>query len=144
MPATRTPQDRKPAASQAAAPAPAEQLEELEADAAVEQIQMTVPDGVDDDGEAKTRTVPGMRATVRGITVEIPDEALDDFELLDDLRAAQDDEDGSRLPSLLRRLVGADYRRVMDELRDPVTKRVTVEAGARFVWDLFKALNPNS
>jgi hypothetical protein len=137
MTAPRKPQDRQAKAETAAPPV-------LEEAVDLQVITMDLPDGQDDEGNPKTRSVPGRRVTLRGLTVEIPDESLDDFELLDDLRAAQDDEDGSRLPSLLRRLLGADYKRVLDALRDPVTGRVTVEAGATFVWDLFKALNPNS
>lgn len=120
-------------------------------DVGFEEIEIELPEydevgrpRTDDDGKPIVRVVPGRQTTVHGITVQVPDEALDDFELLDDLRAAQDDDDGSRLPALLRRMVGEDYKRILNALRDPVTRRVTVEAGAQFVWDLFRALNPNS
>lgn len=117
----------------------------------VENVQIEVPEldakglpTTDDDGNAKTRTVDARRTTVNGITVTVPEEALDDFELLDDIRAAGDNGDASRLPSLLRRLVGDDYKRILDELRDPVTRRVSAKQGSQFVWDMFGALNPNS
>jgi hypothetical protein len=129
-------------------PEPVEETEEIERFREV-QVELTDYDDdgrpiTDEDGEPIKRVVPGREGTVHGITVQVADEALDDFELLDDLRSAQDDEDGTRLPSILRRLVGDDYRRVLNELRDPKTRRVSVEAGGRFVWDLFRALNPNS
>lgn len=91
----------------------------------------------------KKRMVPARRVAIRGVVVTVLDESLDDFEVLDDIRAVQDDEDSSRMPSLLRRLIGDDYRRVMDALRGP-NGRVSVEAGSTFVMDLFGALNPNS
>lgn len=103
---------------------------------------------VGDDGTPETRTVPGKRVTMPTpsggtIDVDVPDEALDDFEFLDDVRAVQDEEDASRLPSLLRRLVGNQYRDVLKALKGP-NGRVTVESGSSFVMDLFGALHPNS
>ncbi|WP_248240557.1 hypothetical protein [Microbacterium kunmingense] len=102
----------------------------------VEKITITITE----DGDE--RTIPGRRVTLRGIDVEVADEALDDFEVLDDIRAVQDANDASRLPSLLRRLVGEQYRSVLDQLRGP-NGRVTTSDGAQFVLDLFQALNPN-
>ncbi|MBD8218199.1 hypothetical protein IFU40_06075 [Microbacterium sp. CFBP 13617] len=117
----------------------------------VENVQIEVPEldakgmpTFDDDGNQKTRTVDARRTTVNDIEVTVLEEALDDFELLDDIRAAGDNGDASRLPSLLRRLVGDDYKRILDELRDPVTHRVSAAKGSQFVWDVFGALNPNS
>lgn len=108
----------------------------------VEKTEVTLGEGDD------ARTVPARRVTMpvapaKDITVIIADEALDDFEVLDDIRAVQDANDASRLPSLLRRLVGDQYRTVLDQLRGP-NGRVTTSDGAQFVLDLFQALNPNS
>lgn len=94
-------------------------------------------------GDAK-RIVPGRRAIVDGVTIEIPDEAFNDFEILDDFRGAVQNNDATMFPSLLRRLVGDDYRRILNELRDPVTGRVPLQAGIDFVNHIFEALNPNS
>lgn len=96
--------------------------------------------------DPKVEVVDGARiVTLHGAEWRIEDAVLDDFELLDDLRAVQDNDDASRMPSLLRRMLGDDgYKQAMDVLRDSGTGRVSVEAGAIFVWDLFKALNPNS
>jgi len=104
----------------------------------VDTVDITVGEG------DNARTVKARRVAIRGIVVTVPDDALDDFEVLDDVRAVQDQDDASRLPSLLRRLVGDDdYRRVMTALRGD-TGRVSVEAGSTFVLDLFGALNPSS
>ncbi len=103
----------------------------------VEKVQVILEEG------DKKRTVDGQRTTIRGITVTVLDESLDDFELLDDLRAVDVDHNASRLPALLRRLVGDDYRTVMDGLRDKTSGRVTIEAGSTFIRSVMEALNPN-
>lgn len=94
----------------------------------------------------KVQEVEGARiVTIHGADFRIENEVFDDFELLDDLRAVQDDEDASRMPALLRRMLGVDgYKQAMDALRDPETGRVGIEKGTMLVWDLFKALDPNS
>ena len=104
----------------------------------VESVEITVGAG------EEARKIPAKRTTIQGITVTIADEALDDFELLDDLRAVDVDRNVSRLPSVLRRLVGDDYQPVLDGLRDKTTKRVSVEAGSIFIRSVIEALNPNS
>lgn len=85
----------------------------------------------------------GRKVTISGITVTVSDDALDDFELLDDLRAVDVDKNTSRLPALLRRIVGDGYEAVMDALRVQGNGRVRIEAGTTFIKDLFGALNPN-
>ncbi|WP_119697044.1 hypothetical protein [Microbacterium halotolerans] len=117
--AAKKPQDRKPKAP--------------------EKVEITLGEGDD------KRVVPGHRVTVEGITLEVPDEAMDDFEILDDFRTARAEEDPTAFPSILRRLVGeTEYRRVIAELRDPATGRVTISRGIDFVNGIFGALNPNS
>ena len=82
-------------------------------------------------------------AEVGGRTWRVEAEAMDDFELLDDLGEVEAG-NAARLPRVLRRLLGPEqYKAAMDVLRDPDTGRVGVEAGADFVRDLFEAL-PNS
>ncbi len=103
----------------------------------VEKIDITLGEG------DEARTVSGRRVTLQGIEVSVPDEALDDFELLDDIRAVQDQSDPSRMPSLLRRIiVPGEYRAVLDALRGP-NGRVSVEDGSKFVLELFRSLNPS-
>ena len=75
------------------------------------------------------------------VTVEF--DALDDFELLDDLRAIDVDRNASRMPALLRRLVGDDYQLVMDSLRDQESGRVRIEPAQVWLRALMEALNPN-
>lgn len=88
--------------------------------------------------------VGGKRVTLRGITVDVKSEALDDFELLEELHDLDKKQNGTQLPGILRRLVGDEYRAVLDKLRDKDTGRVPIAAGMGFVLDLVKALNPNS
>lgn len=88
----------------------------------------------------------GRKITLRGITVTIPDESLDDFELVEELGQVQfgKAEDRGRLPLILRRLAGDDgYKAVMDGLRGE-NGRVPLQAGFDFIQELFGALNPNS
>lgn len=79
--------------------------------------------------------------TLSGVTVKVSDEALNDFEILDELRALGMGHMVA-LPALLRRLVGDDQDRVLDALRGE-NGRVTITAGHRFVMTLLGALNPN-
>lgn len=102
----------------------------------VEKIDVTLGDGDD------ARTVPARRVTIRGVTVTVADEALDDFELLDDL-AQLEEKKATRLPSVARRLFGDGYRDVLDALRG-TNGRVTIEDATGFIRDVFGALNPNS
>lgn len=103
----------------------------------VETVEVTIGEG------EEQRTAPAQRTTVQGITVTVLDESLDDFELLDDLRAVDVDRNASRLPALLRRLVGDDYRDIMDQLRDSQSGRVPIQKATEFIRGLMEALNPN-
>jgi len=89
------------------------------------------------DHKPKTGTVK-----VHGIELDVSPEALDDFELLDDLAALQN-QDGSRLPSILHRLVGDQFKPVMDALRGE-NGRVSLESATEFVQELLESLAPNS
>ena len=106
-----------------------------------------VPDNVKNPQDHKAKATPApevLTATVRGVEWSVPADALDDFELLDDLNALDQKGDATRLPAVLRRLLGDQWRDAMDVLRDEGTGRVSVEAGAEFVMELMGALNPNS
>lgn len=94
----------------------------------------------------KVEEVEGAKLiTLHGEQWRIEDGAMNDFELMDDLREVDRTQDASVFPSMLRRLVGVDqYRRVLDVLRDPDTGRVPADAGIEFVQHVFEALNPNS
>ena len=84
-----------------------------------------------------------IEVTVRGVDLRIDPDALDDFELMDDLNELEQNENPTRLPSILRRLVGDQYREVMDALRGE-NGRVTVEAGSEFLGEVMEAVSPNS
>lgn len=93
-----------------------------------------------------TQTDAGWDITHQGIAISVPREALDDFELLDDLAVLQRDEKRGtpRVPSMLRRLAGEDgYQAVLTGLRDASTGRVPASVAVRFVFEVFQALNPN-
>lgn len=78
------------------------------------------------------------------LRVTVPTDALNDFELLDEMRAIDVDRNAAMMPAVLRRLIGDDFRQVMDALRDPDTGRVTIDAATAWIRSLMEALNPNS
>lgn len=91
------------------------------------------------------REVDGWAVTMDGVTVHVPKEALDDFELLEELGQIQSSGKAAMgtLPSILRRIVGDEYKAVLDAFRDKETGRVPVSPVTKFTVDIFKALNPN-
>ncbi|RLP74350.1 hypothetical protein D9V32_13460 [Mycetocola tolaasinivorans] len=95
------------------------------------------------DRKKKLEVVDGhYKVTVQGIEVTVAKDALDDFELLDDL-ARIENNDAQRIPGVLRRLVGDDFSKVMNGLRGE-NGRVGLESGTQFIRDLLDALSPNS
>ena len=84
-----------------------------------------------------------LEVVVRGATITVPRDALDDFELLDDMSQLENG-NPSRMPSLLRRLVGEQWKDVLDLARDKDTGRVSIEAGALLVQEIMEGINPNS
>ena len=82
-----------------------------------------------------------------GFTLGVSADALDDLELVDDIRALDAEEDDAvmRIPQTIRRLVGKEqYRKVLDHLRDPQSGRVSLKQGAELIGRIMEALNPNS
>lgn len=105
-----------------------------------------IPDGAKKptDHKAKAEDEPTTRAvTVRGVDITVPVDALNDFELLDDLNELEQRQNAARMPAILRRLVGEQWREVMDAARDPESGRVTIEAGADLVREIMEGLSPN-
>ena len=85
---------------------------------------------------------PGVRVVTVGDTHwTIPEDALDDFELLDDLGALEDG-NAARLPRIMRRLLGDDYKKALDVIRDE-SGVVRIEPAAEFIQELLGGLNPN-
>ena len=104
---------------------------------------MTTPAGVKKPSDRKPKASDTHEVEVNGRTWTVAADALDDFELLDDLSEI-DNENASRMPRALKRLLGPEqYKEALNSIRDPKTGRVGVEAGAEFVKALFEAL-PNS
>lgn len=79
---------------------------------------------------------------IRGVEVDLPADALDDFELLDDISELEHG-NGARLPRILKRLAGDSYRDLLDAVRDEETGKVSLEAGGSLVEELLEALDPN-
>lgn len=96
------------------------------------------------DHKAKEFESDFLTATVAGKEWRIPKNAMDDFELLDDFNALEQRDDPTRLPSVLRRLLGDQWRDAMEAIRDEETGRVSIEAGAEFAGEIMEALDPNS
>lgn len=94
--------------------------------------------------DRKPKQTPGTRTvTVRGITVNVSDEALDDFELIEDFASIQMGQT-HLIPSAMRRLFGDDFKRILDELRDEKTGRVKASEANRFFVEVFQELAPNA
>lgn len=77
------------------------------------------------------------------LRVTVPTDALDDFELLDEMRAIDVEQKASMMPAVLRRLIGDDFRQVMDALRAPETGRVSITDASQWIRDLMAAINPS-
>lgn len=109
-----------------------------------------IPAGAKKPSDRKPKKEPGAGRTVdvQGLRLIIAEDALDDFELLDDLNLLDEGDANAalKLPRILRTFFGADqYRTILDHLRGPAG-RVSIEAGIGFVGDTMAALreaNPN-
>lgn len=86
--------------------------------------------------------------THSGVTVSIPFAALDDFEMLRDLGRMQDPSVAdpvklTMVPAVFSRFFGdAQAGHVLNALRDPQTGRVKIATASEFLFDVFRALNP--
>lgn len=108
-----------------------------------EVVEIEVPDGVDENDKPKTRTVPGKRVIVDGLTIDIQDRAANDYRV-------------ARLMSKARKgdgLAGVEVLDIMlgEEQHEEVVAKYTDADGfvdsekvAQFTVDMFGALNPNS
>jgi len=116
----KQPEDRKPKA---------EDAEQTEVQRIAERAEAAI--AVHEDGET--------RITLDGVTISVPDDARDDFELLaaiaqmDDAHARGSDKVLVYFPEVLRRLTGeAGWRTVMNGLRGD-NGRVKVERAVDFL-----------
>lgn len=111
--------------------------------ASYEEVQIDVPNGVDGDGNPKTRKVAAKRVTVDGLMIDIQDRAASDYRV-------------ARLMSKARKgdgLAGVEVLDIMlgEQQHEAVAAKYTDEDGfvdsekvAEFTVSMFEALNPNS
>lgn len=100
-----------------------------------------------DAAEASAPAERKLKATVRGVDVEVAVSALHDWELAEAVGAVQSgDVHGQMLlPSVMRRLIGVEaYVELKKQFRDPATGRVDAESMGEALGELLVALNPNS
>jgi hypothetical protein len=105
-----------------------------------------IPGGVKkpSDHKAKAKAAEGVTIEVQGLHLAVAAETLDDFELLDDLNLLNEGDETAalKLPRILRSFFGiGQYREIMEHLRDPETRRVSISAGVDFVGDMLKVLS---
>lgn len=80
---------------------------------------------------------PDIAVTVRDVEWTIEAEALNDWELLEDLN----DPSGGSAPSAMRRFLGPEqYDKAKDLVRDPHSGRVPADAMSEFIGELFEAV----
>lgn len=84
----------------------------------------------------------GKKVTHAGKTIFIADDAIDDWELLDDLSEVQNG-NGSRVVSVAKRLFGDEYKKVIEQFRND-NGRVKATEFSKFVQEVFILLNPSS
>lgn len=98
-----------------------------------------------DHRKPKTQKADKVTVEVRGVTYTIDPESLNDLELMDDLRILDSGslEAALVMPRVLRAFLGDQYRGVLDSLRDPKTRRVGIDEGAKFIAELLGAISPN-
>ena len=117
------------------------------ADEAIKVTDSTkIPAGAKKPQDRKEKIVieDGYRVLkIRGVEVRIIEDAFDDFEFLDELSYVEQNPGYSG--RLLRRLVGAETsRELLEKVRDPETKRVSIEAGSGLLEEILEAATPNS
>lgn len=100
--------------------------------------------------KAKKSKAANAKAIAKGESIEVEHNgktwtidgaALNDFELLEDLDAIDSGNYG-RLPKVLRRMLGDEYKNLLDTLRDD-KGIVRVEEGAEFFYAVIRQGNPN-
>lgn len=88
------------------------------------------------------KVAEGQKVTISGKSVVIASDALDDWELLEDLAAMQEGQN-HKIPSVARRMFGDSYTDALEQFRG---KNGVVKASdfSAFVQRVFVALNPES
>lgn len=128
--AAKAPQDRKPKQEKAKA----------------EKVDIEVETGErDGSGKPKVRTVEAYRVTVRSLTVHVPVEAMNDYEVIEILTDAQrNGETPMHVSGMLQIMLSdADHKRVKEALRGP-NGRVSMPDISDFYLEMMQAINPSS
>ena len=115
----------------------------------VAQPQDHKPKAADAPKPKVVRSEEGFAVSHRGIDVVIDNDALNDFELLRDLGKLQDPsvpapQKLAAVPAVFGRLLGSQEQHVLDGLRDKQSGRVRLEVASSWLFEVFKALNPES
>lgn len=84
----------------------------------------------------------GKRVTISGKSVTVTNDALDDWELLEDLSDLQNGK-GQRITSIAKRMFGDDYKPALEQFRG-TNGRVKASEFTKFVQEVVFALNPES
>lgn len=103
----------------------------------------TPPTGAKKPTDRQPKADEGRKVTAAGKTWTVSNDAMDDFELLDDLGQLEDG-NAARLPRIMRRLLGDDYKAALDTIRDEDSGKVRIEAAGEFIGEILKGLDPNS
>ena len=97
------------------------------------------------DRQPKATNDTTITVTVGGQEWTVEKEALDDFELLEDLNRAETDQDPMVFPSIFNRLVGeGGWDRAKEACRDEKSGRVRLSGVSTLLGELLGALDPNS
>lgn len=86
-----------------------------------------------------------VEVTIDGLTLPVGSEAMNDFELFDQLNRFNETNAPMLLPRIVRGLFGDDaFDTVMNHLRDPDTMRVSFVPVVDFLGRVLKLIDPKS
>lgn len=96
------------------------------------------------DAQVNAAPVSEVRSVeIQGIPLTLDPNVFDDFELLDTLNEIQEG-NALKSPAFLRKVMGDQYKTVLEYLRDPASGRVPASRVAPFMQELMEALAPKS
>nr|DAY03960.1 MAG TPA: hypothetical protein [Caudoviricetes sp.] len=115
---------------------------ELEAQFAALDAQLAALEAT--NAQVNAAPVSEVRSVeIQGIPLTLDPNVFDDFELLDTLNEIQGG-NALKSPALLRKVLGDQYKTVLEHLRDPASGRVPASKIAPFMQELMEALAPKS
>lgn len=114
-----------------------EPMSRAELEAQLAALDATTP-------KAEAAPVSEVRSVeIQGIPLTLDPNVFDDFELLDTFNEIQEG-NALKTPGMLRKILGDQYKPVLEHLRDPVSGRVPASKVAPFMQELMEALAPKS